>query len=264
MVHKEFYIFSNPDIQFNGFNTGSADNNNAQGIRNAACVIQNYFPPSIWGVTMSGAGTICFPEEGNIEPTIYTADILEPTPGFSGIPPYTYEWRWNTDGNFTEQSPGYLIGTDAQIEISTIYNCPRFFLRVTVTSSDGELESVTKVVNTSFCSPCNEMSFLENSSKEPNTTLFEREIEKKTVLNSEYLVYPNPTFSKINISKKEASTEDFHVQILDAYQRVLMERHVEKDALPSFDLSPYTGQSVWIHIQDEDAVYVHRVVVLNN
>jgi len=122
--------FSNPDINFNGGATGTADNNNARIIRNAACTADDYNQAD-WTVGIEGPNQWC--------PPSITLDAISipPLPGWPnnvGLPPYQYEWKRGCG----PVGPWVFISNQPSITINSPYCQPSgFWVQLKITSSDG-------------------------------------------------------------------------------------------------------------------------------
>jgi hypothetical protein len=259
--------FSNPAVQFNGFDTGTADNNNTLGINNANCLIQYYRESPVLGVTISGLSTPLCGLSGFVNPKTYTANVNSPATGFPGNPPYTYQWRWNLDGNFTPTNPGTLIGTGTSVTINSVLGCPQFFLRVTVTASDGTTTHATRVINTVLCTTCQGQNlligggtdFLEPVSSDKNLV----GIGDWDAGNKQYAIAPNPATDNLSITRLNSDGILFTVRILDATGRQLREAKSQGTGHLEIDLSNCPAGMIWVVIHDEGGVSVKRIVKAN-
>lgn len=151
--------FSNPDVTFGGNATGVVDlRDNAQQIRAAFCETANNAPDH-FSVSFT-------PTNQNLCPFFHTTGITftssvvqgycTPYPSYfpsnCGMPPYQYEWRLSKTSEFTTS---VVVATTANFSASmTGLYCPFFFLRLTVTSSDNQVTSFTKLYNTVQCFGC--------------------------------------------------------------------------------------------------------------
>lgn len=136
--------YSNPDVDFNGAPTGTADNNNARIIRNAACYVAT-FNSADWQVDISSPDNWCLDISNS-----YTMTAINQAPiagwGHPGVSPYQYEWRWSTTANF---ATSYFLSNQSTFTLNGAYSgmLPYFWLRLIVTSSDNHSQTVTKSVN---------------------------------------------------------------------------------------------------------------------
>lgn len=151
--------FSNPDISVSGVATGTANyRNNAQQIRTAFCETANN-APDLFSVTFTpGIPNLCLSGQGGL-PT-FTSTVVQgycnPFPNYwpltCGLPPYQYEWRISKRADFSTST---VVATTANFSptISLDY-CPFFYLRLTVTSSNGFATTSTRLYNTINCLLC--------------------------------------------------------------------------------------------------------------
>ncbi|MBP7699348.1 MAG: zinc-dependent metalloprotease [Saprospiraceae bacterium] len=174
--------FSNPDISFGGETTGDVDTrNNAQQIRTAFCESANINPDPQFAVNFSKSpiGPICCVGEAyTFKSIVIQGDCLDPFGMFSnstcGAYPYQYEWRLSSSADFQNSQ---IIGTTVNITF-TVQSCP-FYLRLTVTSSNGLVATSTKLFTCASAAVCQRSSIEES------------------VFN--FLATPNPATDEINI-----------------------------------------------------------------
>jgi len=179
--------YSNPDINFGGEATGVVDTrNNAQQIRGAFCESANNNPDPQFSVffSKSSVGPICLGEVHTFTSTIIQGDCIEPfgiIPSVNcGVWPYQYEWRLSNNPNFINSQ---IIGTAANVTF-TIQTCP-FYLRLTVTSSNGLTTTSTRFYN---CAPgvvCD---------RDGNNLS-----DEKSLHTSKLQAIPNPASDEVNI-----------------------------------------------------------------
>lgn len=135
--------FSNPLIDFNGVPTGTIINDNARVIRNTACFVAQYNRAE-WVVGIEGPDIWCTTTEPQViyEATVQTANIGW---GYPGLPPYQYEWRWNSSPIPPIIPPGnpnyHLISTQSSITLTSPPATPNFWLFLKVTSADGLIKT---------------------------------------------------------------------------------------------------------------------------
>lgn len=254
--------YSNPDIQFNGFDTGTEDNNNTLGISNATCTIQYYRESAILGVTISGYGTPLCGLNGFVNPRTYTANVNSPATGFPGNPPYTYEWRWNLNGNFTPANPGTLLGTGASVTINSVLGCPQFFLRATVTASDGTTVHDTRVINTYLCTLCQEPNLLIGGGSdfiEPTTPSG----KGWGTVGNQYGIAPNPATDHLTITRLNDKGDLFTVRLFDTTGKECLMTKGQGMVNLAIDLSNCPAGMIWVVIQDERGVSVEKIVKAN-
>ncbi len=257
--------FSNPDVQFNNFDTGTPKDNNTLGIENAACLVKDYYASPELGVTFSGFFGLCN-QAGTVVPKTYTANVTEPATGFPGGPPYTYEWRWNRDGNFTPSSPGILIGTGSSVTVNAAYWCPNFFLRVTVRASDGTTAHATRVVSTEYCTGCPELNLLIGGGGFPGPVASGKNlvsIEDWDTGNNHYTIAPNPATDNLAITRLNGDGTLFTVRVLDTTGKQLLEAKGQGSGQLEIDLTKCPAGMIWVLIQDERGVSFEKVVKAN-
>ena len=178
--------YSNPDVNFGGVATGVVDTrNNAQQIRGAFCESANNNPDPQFSVFYSkSAGPICVGETYTYTSTIIQGNCIEPfgiIPSVNcGVGPYQYEWRLSNNPNFTNSQ---IIGTSASLTF-TIQYCP-FYLRLTVTSSNGLTTTSTRLYN------CASVHVCERNGVES--------VEKGYLLFHKYQAIPNPATEEVTI-----------------------------------------------------------------
>jgi Secretion system C-terminal sorting domain/Metallo-peptidase family M12B Reprolysin-like len=127
--------FSNPDVGYNGSPTGSNPvKNNAKSIKNAACTVGGYETSNLYGATIITDSWVCT----NLGFYVTTSAFVQtPPPSYPGIPPYTYEWRWNHSGDFVND-PSTMYGTTATAQFP-IPSGPIIWVRLKVTSADNQV-----------------------------------------------------------------------------------------------------------------------------
>jgi len=143
--------YSNPDVDFNGAETGTTNNDNAKAIRNTGCAVGSYRSSPFFNVEIAGPISLCSPH--GQAPVDYGAAVNTPAVGNPGVAPYTYAWSWSPNPNF---SPSFSLGSAQSITIGTPLACPKFYLRLVVTSSDNITITRTKFINSAFCPECDE------------------------------------------------------------------------------------------------------------
>lgn len=194
--------FSNPDIEYEGFTTGVANPNttrptdNAKTIRNSGCLVADFFPTTELSCFISGIPNNC-----NVLPNSYTAEVISPSTGFPGQAPYTFEWRWNQDGIFTPQNPGLFLGSSPSITIGVL-DCPFYFLQLKVRSSDNFTVTCTKRIFTGLCPDCIEtIPLIGNNNIEANN-------QEYILENPNIIIFPNPAKENVNLKIQLPSTEN--------------------------------------------------------
>lgn len=88
-------------------------------------------------------------------PRTYFSNIVTPSIILgTGLPPYTYEWRWSESGILSSSNPGTYLGNASSVTINSILSCPEFFLHLRVTSSDGIVITDTYYIESGACYDC--------------------------------------------------------------------------------------------------------------
>lgn len=257
--------FSNPDIQFNGFDTGTEDDNNTRVIQNGACIVRNHQPSREMDVTILGEHLWC-PLSNEDFPYIYSANVNPPVAGLPGVPPYTYEWRYNANGNFTATNPGALLGTGTSVSLNTVPVCPQFFLKLSVTSSDGITQSATRVISTTSCTDCSP-DFLRTSREDSsNSDMHNNHIinDERTAYLSDfsnnYRIFPNPFSSNLHIERQTNEHIPFTVTIFDITGKVVYQTMNTSQSVLNIDLNKYADGIFTIQITDKYNVVTHKII----
>jgi len=137
--------YSNPDVQYRGSSTGTLDDNNAGRIKNTKCMVANYRNGG-FNINILGDRRICI-EEGY---TLLEADVGNVFPGQgSGFPPYTYEWRCNSDGIFGGSEE--IISTATTVQVAIDHGFTTFYVQLQVTSSDGVVKKTVARIRLVNC-----------------------------------------------------------------------------------------------------------------
>lgn len=209
--------YSNPDVLFNGTATGTANDNNAQIIRNSSCAVVGFKPSPEFSATISGYQSWCLPPHPDTEaPNTYSAVVTAATPGFAGTPPYTYQWRWNTSGIFNALDPGTVIGTASTVTIGYPLACPHFFLRLRITGSDGYTYTVTRKITTSLCGEGCPSGKANLSEQQTNPT-------------DAWQVIPNPANSNCRLVADNVPNGNYFMQLSNAEGKTIEQRNIPVD-----------------------------------
>lgn len=127
------YSNADPAFGFDGVATGDEDNDNSRLIKNAACYTDDYNSAD-WTVGISGPVKWCTSEPSHT----LSAAVTPPTPGwgYSGNPPYQYEWRWSCSPTFVNSQ--FLSNQpSATLTNPLAGGGDEIWVQLTVTSSDG-------------------------------------------------------------------------------------------------------------------------------
>jgi hypothetical protein len=242
--------FTNPDVLYNGQPTGKnlgvAPNpeigvNNALKMSNFMCTAVNYFQD--WDANIDGGSDFC--EES---PLTQTANVLTPVSSYvSGQPPYTYEWRWSTNGFF---SPGNLLSSDQSITISPLTS-PSFWIQLKVTSNDGSIIIKKKKLYNTYCqvSP-------------PKDTKIEYSEAKNRIEDIE--VFPNPSVGTLQIEILSNRISDLY--ITDTYGKrikTIFENNQNGHYIHTIDISNLPN-GVYFCIAKSDEKQIVKKIIINH
>lgn len=212
--------YSNPDVEYKNKKTGTTSTNDvARKLRTEAYVVENFRPytPPL-SVYISG------PTKGNNSGTYtWTANVS------SGVSPYTYVWHYSLDGyNYTG-----TLGTSSSITAPLPLDND-LFLRVTVTSSDGQTAvdyHTTINLDAGFGEPISPKDPLlksvtdstENTNKNIITTNnSESKLEGLSFENPlKISIFPNPITESSTISYFVNSEAIVSLNILDVNGRII-------------------------------------------
>jgi hypothetical protein len=200
--------YSNPDVAFNGDPTGTQDDNNAKVIRNGACEVANYRASKNFNAQIKTKPWVCRAEE-----YIYVdAIVQEPTPFNPGQPPYTYEWKWSGNGDFSgangvwfgnTQSSSFLIPEDGQ----------QVWIRLKVTSIDGiTITSIKKV-----------LTYFDSHPKCSGGRGLSSGVQHIQITASELSIRPNPANAEAEIRWAASNEQEVTLNLLDFAGRSIRE-----------------------------------------
>ena len=213
--------YSDPDIQFNGFNTGTPTNDNAAIIRGAMCAVTNLNSTINFDVFINGQSDWCVFTTEPVLPYTYYSAIKAPSNGQPGIGPYTYDWRVNLTGDFVND-PGSSLSSSSSLTLNYVPGCPQFYVQLTVTTADGVVEVATKLVNVRYCDFCEHQYGYTSRKSSGNADLN----------STAAVVFPNPTHDEIFVEVNSAATI---ILLYDSFGNVV--RRYEALGLPPFRLS---------------------------
>ncbi len=202
--------FSNPAVNFNGDVTGAATSDNARTIRNCGCVIANYRQRYDFDVFLSTDPWVCRDWQ-----TIYLAAVVQqPSVGNPGIAPYSYDWRWNYSGNFTND-PGTYLGNIPGVSFPIPPTGTSLWVQLQVTSSDGL--TITKLQRIQIYSSSDPRCNMERV--RPYALLNASVIEAK--VSSDIKIVPNPAHSEMMLSYFANEADAVDIRVLDITGRVV-------------------------------------------
>jgi Secretion system C-terminal sorting domain/Metallo-peptidase family M12 len=241
--------FANPDVAFNGFATGTEDDNNALVIRNAECEIANYRPHPYFNVGLFTQTIICgsvgeiFPLTTNVDPgaPVYFAD-----------PPYTYSWQSSSPWVLTVNGSG--ANPSAQVNTN---NGGSATLTVTVTASDGQVTS--KSVSVTILAE-NDPTCLTGGGGSNRSTAghTEEHITGSSLSDSE--IQPNPFWQEITMSLPKGYEGTPACTLMDTKGSII--RHypaIEVDK-QTIDLESLPSGLYFIQLQDENETIIKKLI----
>lgn len=212
--------YSNPDVVYNGDATGTVNDNNAKVIRNGACIVANYRQNNHFDASIDTDPWVCR-SWGNIY--LYSI-VQQPSASNPGVPPYTYEWRWNYSGNFSGgNSSSTLIGTTWGLSFPIPAVSESFWgiwVQMKVTSSDGI--TITKLVNIKvFEATDPKCSQMRNPRLDSQHT---------SILGEKLLVAPNPANMAAQVSWLADMESNIDLAIYDGLGRSIFSQHLNQVA----------------------------------
>ena len=201
-ANERILHYSNPDVLYGLLPTGRDEGavaNNALFIRNNACTVAGFYP------THELAATISYPyaTESCNPSTTFTAYLHIPESGIPGQAPYTVNWYWNTTGIFTANNPGTYLGQGVQLTLNDHLDCPVYWLKCVIISSDGVTISRVRKIIVGPSSCC-----IENEERKSN--------EKGNLVYGK--IIPNPVIrgEPLLLSMPENDNYGATYQIMDA------------------------------------------------
>ena len=238
--------YSNPVVQYVNAPTGTPDDDNAKTIRNAGCEVADYYESGEMMVGISGPSVSC-----DIEWETFFADVIPANAGTPGQPPYSYQWRWNTTGVFTTSNPGTYLGNGSSVTVGSLA-CPKFYLWLAVTSSDGVLATTIRRISTKSCPGCPQDQMLV--------------VPSGNFLVSKHVgIYPNPTTDKAVISFSVGKESLVRYTLSDIQGRVLLRSGIQ--AFPKgihtmeLDLGGVPRGIYNCTIEVDGALTMHKLVI---
>ncbi|MCC7245911.1 MAG: hypothetical protein IT269_09545 [Saprospiraceae bacterium] len=198
--------YSNPDVTVGNFLTGRAEDpvaNNARQIRGTACTVANYFPTQELAAFPGATSQPCDLKT----PVTFSANITPPTTGIPGVGPYSVTWYWNSSGYFAyDNSNAELMGTGTTLTIPSHKDCPYYWVKCVITSSDGI--TINRIFRVKLDPVCCTLS--EPGDDRDNATI-------KQPLTA----YPNPVAAGTVLQLTQACNQytwiDVHGRILESY-----------------------------------------------
>lgn len=240
--------YSNPDVEFNGDASGTANDNNAKVIRNGACIVANYRQNISFDARIDTDPWVCR-SWGEIY--LY-ADVQQPSSGNPGIPPYSYEWRWNFSGNFTSGSSTY-IGNTQFASFSIPATGSYVWVQMKVTSSDGI--TITKL---------RKIEIFDDDDHPKCMWRSQQKMKQTTQLVNKISIIPNPANTEVQISWNGEAEENIEIALFDGLARLVKSTRITQSPgenslyLPVDDLSNGIYSLVFI---SANGVWAQKLII---
>jgi len=152
-----------------------------------------------------------------LESKTFTAEIQTPETGIQGQGPYTILWYWSPKA-FNHSNLGTYISSGNNITFDEYPDCPVFWLKCVVISSDGVTVNTIQKVVLGPVSCCTIDPESEEHGSVPNTGSVEN-------------LFPNPVVNgMINLEIKSLSENNLHYSIADISGRILLSGNSAADA----------------------------------
>ena len=184
--------FSNPNTSYMGYVTSSGKECNAAVINNNFCIAKDYQPDSGFSAFITQNQTPC-----ELQMTI------DPVIGSVGKAPFAYGWEWSLNYNLQNS---VFISNKRELKLIKPLSCQFYYVRGTITSSDGYTTFVDRKINPGWCPSCNNSS---NTSK------------------SYFNIFPNPTSTIINVEMNVNQDSKTDIKILDLNGRLVRIQNVD-------------------------------------
>jgi Secretion system C-terminal sorting domain len=239
--------YSNPNVTFAGFVTGTNDDNNVGRMKKAACAVRTYMPdPYFTAKICCPQSNYCTADQG----FMLQAIVNESAPIYPGNAPFTFQWEafapWGGSN-----SPVAISGssTGAFVNI-VINNTGPATIKLTVTSSDGLVRTETKSINISNC-------FGDGGADNRSA---QEEIDMYTDIN-DFQIIPNPFASSTELLWPEGYEGTPTVTLLNAIGQVSIGTiQIEQGRSMTFDLSGFSDGVYFLVIQDEHDSTVKKII----
>lgn len=200
--------YSNPDVEYNGDPTGTENDNNAKAIRNGACVVANYRQRYTFDARIDTDPWVC----RNWGDIYLFADVQQPSSGNPGIPPYSYDWRWNFSGNFSGGNSTY-IGNTQFVSFPVPVTGSNLWVQLKVTSSDGI--TITKLKN---------ITIYEDDHPKCMWRSQGQGRERKFNPPQKLVLVPNPANSAVQVTWSSDFEGEVVINVTDGLGRLLSSR----------------------------------------
>ncbi len=245
--------YSNPDVEYNGDPTGTENDNNAKVIRNGACIVANYRHRFVFDARISSDDPWYCRSDEYFQ---LMADVQQPIPiGSPGMPPYTYEWRWNYSGNFSGSNSTYIGNTE--FVTFPIPSGDHVWVLLKVTSSDRL--TVTKLKN---------IGIYEDD--DPRCDIF-KSVKRglqftSTLLLQKLLVVPNPANSTVQVTWGSDLEGEATINVIDGLGRICMSRvlrQVMGENIFHIDSGAFTEGIYTISLRTQSGILAQKLVIVH-
>ncbi|MBK8621002.1 MAG: hypothetical protein IPN79_04400 [Saprospiraceae bacterium] len=135
--------FSDPEINYLGYATGSADENNAGRIRATGCRVADFTPSLNVNPIITSSVNSCLSGEIDLISQLDDENVN-----------YVFEWYWNLSGIFSGSNPDYYLGSGANITITEPISdpCINYFIHLKIKLFGSEIARTTIVQRGGICS----------------------------------------------------------------------------------------------------------------
>ncbi len=206
---KTIHHFSNPNVNFKKKPTGVDDEKeNYRQLEDNACVVAGFRGDAttpFLNVAINGTNYAC--------PCTSTGITSQVSGGGVGI--YQYEWRTSSDGfnwgNVVSNSSGISL-------VSPCIEGGVIFIRVTVTSSDGQVVDAYKSIESAFEWNGQEGACMRNNA---------RSSDESANSEDKMTVTPNPVSDLLSVEIESNSPISDLLQVLDINGSIVYERNLE-------------------------------------
>ncbi len=237
--------FSNPDVTFNGFATGTSEDDNAQAVAEKACEVIAYHIDPFFGVEISAPSQVCS-EDGDFTAS---ASIRLAAPAYSNHPPpYTYSWS-ATNTSVSANGPNAYIS----------FNCaPACFVTVsvTMTAGDGATFTESRMVNI-LSPPC----FRSKKAPAQSRSAYGNSNQEIAGNLGDVVVHPNPVVDNfVNLSLPESYEQVFQFSIYDIRGTLMHTGKARYAESLEIDLTTLPSGVYFIRLEDANEMTVRKIV----
>jgi hypothetical protein len=242
--------YSNPVVYYNGERTGRPEGelydypaDNATQIREIGCAVNDYNTAEELSVSLSTP--VCS------SPTVFSAFITPPGSGLPGIPPYNVTWFWNDSGIFGTNPSPPVLGTGANITLSSFPACT-FWVKCIVVSADNvQISRIQKVV----VAPCTCYPHRPSGGRTEDGS------DLATVL------YPNPVYSgMVEIQFSELVSGPLQINIHDTHNRLLASQHytVTEEGNIQVPLNDLPDGFYFLRVSDAGGILANHKLIIQS